>query len=52
MAEFEILEFDTDYHTVVDVLRKEFNTVEEAEKWCDKNDGSGYRYILRSKHYE
>lgn len=46
MKTFYINEYDTDYHTWVRYIKKSFKSLEEAEKWCDENDGGGFTYSV------
>lgn len=41
-----ITEYDKDYHTVTNTLKKEFETLEQAEAWCEKESWSGYTYWI------
>lgn len=39
-------EYDRDYHTVTRSFEKEFDTIKEAEQWCNENNWSGYSYFI------
>lgn len=41
-----IKEFDNDYHTVTNILEKEFETLEQAILWCENGSWSGYTYWI------
>jgi len=48
---FEIVEVDRDYGTVTKVDWKEFETRDDAEKWCRDESWTGFAYhVDRAKH--
>jgi len=45
---FEIIEVDRDYNSVSDVKWMEFDSREEAEKWCKNETWTGHYYFVSS----
>lgn len=41
-----INEVDKDYGTVSDTLKKEFETLQDANEWCVAESWSGYHYCV------